>query len=343
MDIIKYEIKRGDTLESIAEQNGISIKELVDFHNKNCGITQQIIGDYIPINVVALFISQEKLKKEKNIEFDHKTRYRCEQLNTTKVEKNITFHCNTKKEYTLETNEKLKTAKVVLKEFLYKINPQNLSTAIEATKELEYDKENVVFLLDDSKKISNILNFEEIKEKWKNFEPKLKNSEFYQQIAKINVNAAEDIIKGGELEFENEINLLKTYNKNLFYHVIFNDYVPSSKSKSLQFLSQIFVDVHAEVELKHSIIKEDDYFVEYRTVGTLLTDKLDLNKIIDQYNEFYKPIIEYGFSEYKYAYRVRRRVEKKTGLVTDATAMMKEEVKNNYQLITQFDLRNIDY
>lgn len=137
--------------------------------------------------------------------------------------------------------------------------------------------------------------------------------------------------------------LRKLLRKNLFYHTLFNKVnTPTDSQEVLSFIYQIFVDVPVEVELQHSIVKEDDYFIEYRTVGTLLKDKLDYDKMINQYNQFYRPIIEYGFSDYDYQYRIRRQVDKKTGLITNASAMMKEEVKNNYQLITQFDLRKVD-
>ena len=356
MEIIEYQIQQGDTLESIAEKRGISIKDLINFHNQNCGVTGIIIHDGLPPFLQYLFLEEnpititQKKEKEKEIQeslwFSEKARYRCEQFNTTKLEDNITFHCNTQKEYTFERSQTRKEVKIRLKDFLYKINPENLAIAIEATKELEFEKENVVFLLDDSNKIQEVQNFNEIREKWEKFKPTLKGSEFYKQIEKINNKAADDIIKGGEIEFENEENLKKTYDKNLFYHVIFNDFIPKIESKEknvIKFLSQIFVEVWVELEVNHSIIKEDDYFVEYKTTGVLQRDKLDDDKIEKQYNEFYKPIIEYGFSEYNYKYSIIRRIEKKSGLIVNATALMLEEVKNNYQLITQFDLKKIDF
>lgn len=150
----------------------------------------------------------------------------------------------------------------------------------------------------------------------------------------------------GGLEFESEANLRKTYDKSLLYHVLFNDYDAHKKREqndTLKFISQIFVNIPIELELQHTIINEDDYFVEYRTVGTLLRNKIDNSVLEDQYNKFYKPIIEYGFTEYNYDYRIRRMVDKKTGMIVNASAMMKEEVKNNYQFITQFDLKKIEY
>lgn len=349
MDYTKYEIQKKDTLESIAKKHKISVNELVDFHNSKASLTHQFFGDNIPFHVEELFVPLIKDEgKENDILADvtHKARYRCEQLNTTKVENNISFHCNTKKEYTLEKDVLANKAKVSLKEYLYKINPENLSLAIEATKDLEFEKENALFQLNKNNEIIEVLNFSQIKNKWDDFKPNLKNSTFYKEIEKINSNAAKDIIIGGGLEFENEQNLRKTYDKSLFYHVVFNDfdaYKTREKNDILKFISQIFVNIPIELELQHSITREDDYFIEYRTVGTLLKNKIDNNILEEQYNQFYKPIIEYGFTEYLYEYRIRRMVEKKTNLIVNAVAFMKEEVKNNYQLITQFDLKQIDY
>lgn len=350
MELIKYEIKKGDTLKSIAEKQGISIEELVNFHNLYCGTTNFIIGNKLPIHLQTILL-EKKTKEEinKTIEdrkFPQKARYRCEQFNTTKVEDRISFHCNTKKEYTVEKNTDNTRAKVKLKEYLYKINPENMSLAIEAVKELEFDKEDVVLALNKDNTIKEVVNFSQIKEKWESFKPKLAASEFYRQVEKINSKAAEDIIKGGALEFENETNLRKTYDKSLLYHVLFNDYDAHKKREKndiLKFISQMFVSIPIELELQHTIIKEDDYFVEYRTVGTLLKDKIDTSVLKDQYNKFYKPIIEYSFTEYNYDYRIRRMVDKRTGTIVNASALMKEEVKNNYQLLTQFDLKQIEY
>ncbi|MBL3550252.1 MULTISPECIES: LysM peptidoglycan-binding domain-containing protein [Chryseobacterium] len=350
MEFIKYDIKKGDTLESIADKQGISIQELINFHNLYCGTTNFIIGEKLPIHLQSLLLEKKtkeeisKIIEDKN--FPLKARYRCEQFNTTKLEDRISFHCNTKKEYTVEKNAAHTRAKVKLKEYLYKINPENMALAIEAVKELEFDKENVVLDLNNDNTIKEVVNFSEIKEKWENFKPKLAASEFYRQVENINSKAAEDIIKGGGLEFENEINLRKTYDKSLLYHVLFNDYDAHKKREKndiLKFISQIFVNIPIELELQHSIIKEDDYFVEYRTVGTLLKDKIDNSVLENQYDKFYKPVIEYGFTEYNYDYRIRRMVDKKTGTIVNASALMKEEVKNNYQFITQFDLKQIDY
>lgn len=348
MEFIKYQIKRGDTLESIALKHELSVAELINFHNLYCGTTNFIIGDRLPIHLQYLILKRTEDEKKETVEekeFQKRARYRCEQFNTTKVEDRVTFHCNTKKEYIVEKDLANGKAKVQLKEYLYKINPENLSPAIEAVKDLEFDKENAILILNENNTIKEVANFNQIKEKWENFKPKLASSEFYRQIERVNSKAAEDIIEGGKLEFSNEANLRKTYDKSLLFHVLFNDFdahKKRDKNETLKFISQIFVNIPVELELQHTIIKEDDYFAEYRTVGTLLRDKIDNAVLEEQYNKFYKPIIEYSFSEYNYEYRIRRMIDKRSGFIINATALMKEEVKNNYQFVTQFDLKQVE-
>ncbi len=312
-------------------------------------MTQQIYGTHIPLHIEKLYINDAADKTESDINeisFDQKARYRCEQFNTTKVENRISFHCNTKKEYTVERNFSERKARIRLKEYLYKINLDNFGLVLEAVKGLEFDKENVVLDLNNDNTINIVANFSEIKAKWEVFKPKLAASEFYRQVEKINSKAAEDIIKGGQLEFDRETNLRKTYDKSLLFHVLFNHFdalKKRDKNDILKFISQIFVNIPLEIELQHTIIKEDDYFVEYRTVGTLLKDNINNTVLEEQYNKFYKPVIEYSFSEYNYNYRIRRMADKKTGIIMNASALIKEEVKNNYQFLTQFDLKQIDY
>ncbi|MGN7988577.1 hypothetical protein ACTJKC_14610 [Pedobacter sp. 22226] len=271
-------------------------------------------------------------------------RYRCEQLNTTKVEDNISFHCTTKKQYHLKYEDSNK-AKVSLEQFLYKINPEPLKDAIIATEPLEYSKENVTVGLSKENTINSILNFEKIKQKWKDFKPELMKTAFYKSLLQHDFNAAESFLAGGDTEFGSEENLIKTYEKSFFFHVLFNDYDPwidRENKQKLKFSSQIFVNVPIELELTHGVIDENSEFVEIMTVGKLTREGLDDKKMEEQYNQFYKPMIEYNYTEYNYEYIIRRVVEKKTALLLSAKANLKEEVKYNYQCITQFDLKKID-
>jgi len=63
--------------------------------------------------------------------------------------------------------------------------------------------------------------------------------------------------------------------------------------------------------LTHGIIDDNGETVEIMTVGKLLKDRLNNQILEEQYNKFYKPMIEYDFTEYNYEYIVRRVIEKK--------------------------------
>lgn len=76
-EVLEYEIKDIDTLESISKQYNQSIEEIVNFHNQNCGITQQIIGDTFPMYLKFLYLNtspsiksdqEEQILKEKALQ-----------------------------------------------------------------------------------------------------------------------------------------------------------------------------------------------------------------------------------------------------------------------------------
>lgn len=370
MEYESYRVPKEEKLENLAKQFGLTTKELQEI-NPNIQTFTNFWGTeaYVVVNQLIKvpvkskekaygdnnldfdFVKSQKEKEAKlseeerflkNLTFDQQVRYRCEQLNMTKIEDRIMFHFNTKKQYLLKNNLLGKISKIQLEEYLYKINPENLADPIEAMKQLEYAKENVILKFNDNG-IEEILNYSKIKTDWNNFIPVLKKMDFYTSLEKLNPNAAQDILKGGDSEFGSKESLKKTYDKNLFFHTLYNSYNPQiSETTLLNFISQIFVNIPIELELQHSIVKEDDFHIEYRTVGTLNRDKINNKVLEEQYNKFYRPIIEYSFSQYNYEYRIRRTVEKKTGLITNAIAMLKEEVKNNYQFVTQFDLKKIE-
>lgn len=288
--------------------------------------------------------SKPDLTDSETAKFPYSAKYRCEQFNTTKVEDSISFHCNVKKQYQLDLDPG-KNAYIKLEQYLYKINPEALGDALAATEALEYDKENVLFKLYPDNSIQSIGNFQEIQQKWEQFKPTLINSSFYRSLASGNPAVASGLIQGGDLEFGTEDNLKKTYEKALFIHVVLNDFDPlkdRDHKQVLQFNSQIFVDIPLELELTHGVIQENDTNTEIMTVGRLNKSKLDEAKLKEQYNNFYKPIIEYDFTEYNYEYIIRRTINNKSGLIINASARLTEAVKYNYQFLTQFDLKMLE-
>lgn len=101
MDFIKYNIKEGSSLESIAKEKGVSVKELLDFHNSNASITEQIYADYIPFHIKSLFLPGVKAARG-DFEYDKSykrsnARYRTEQVNITRIEEEVKSYSKLKK------------------------------------------------------------------------------------------------------------------------------------------------------------------------------------------------------------------------------------------------------
>ncbi len=150
MKIIKYEIKKGDTLVSIAKEFNLPINELLDFHNSHAILTQQIFSTHIPIHINELFIP---IKKEKiiykpfeQIEFQQKARYRCEQINTSKFNNNLVYYFNQKFQYLLKLNLEEEVGFVKLEDYIKEASPKTSEEVFDFIEETEKIKNNFFFL-----------------------------------------------------------------------------------------------------------------------------------------------------------------------------------------------------
>ncbi len=268
-------------------------------------------------------------------------RYRCKQVNVTKIGGVPTFNSDIRKEYIVDYVQRESAAYCKLQDYVFQADPKDFELPLEEMKPLEYAKEDVSFQISDMGTLTAINNFRELQQRWKAFREDFIHTLFYQDIKNVNEKAAADILNAGDKEFAKESSLLKSYDKNLFYHVLFKDYRPSNTNDSLFFLSQIFHDVSLEVPIVHTKALEEEDALIYRSVGELNREKINRNEMIRQYDAIYKPVIKYNFTEYDYEYRIRRKIDRKTGIITSARAILIESVKNNYELISQFDLKQI--
>ncbi|MBW4730718.1 hypothetical protein KZO62_02260 [Prevotella melaninogenica] len=70
-------------------------------------------------------------------------------------------------------------------------------------------------------------------------------------------------------------------------------------------------------------------------------DNINEAKLKEMYDEMYKPLIQFAFSEYDIVYRIEYEIDSKNNLVGNANVYIEEMVKNNYQIISSFDMRKI--
>lgn len=74
-----------------------------------------------------------------------------------------------------------------------------------------------------------------------------------------------------------------------------------------------------------------------------MLDRGNINeaKLKEMYDEMYKPLIQFAFSEYDIVYRIEYEIDSKNNLVGNANIYIEEMIKNNYQIISSFDMRKI--
>ncbi|MGH1520391.1 LysM peptidoglycan-binding domain-containing protein [Chryseobacterium sp. JK1] len=349
MEFIKYEIKKGDTLNSIAEKQGISVKELIRFHNENCGLTNIIIGSSIPLQLSFLILEKNNKKafnEEERDRINYMARYRCEQINISRINNNvITLSANTYSEYLLKRDEIASNIfEVKLVDSTFNADPVIYEQGFDFALKLEKLRTPVVCSIDSSGRIDKIYNEDELRSRWENFrDNKLNSDPVYTQLRTQAPEQAKDLIITGNKEFSSMSDFAMTLDKNLFFHIIFRA-IQGKKLEDydLNQMSQIFPNVDLNTNVIKSLVKEDDNVEVYRLVGTLSKEKISNESLEIMYNEIYKPMIKYSFTEFDYIYRVNYTIDKSSGMLVEGRAALSEKIKNNYEILTEFNIKRVE-
>lgn len=293
INYIIYQVKEGDTLESIAETYQISISDLIRFHNSNSGITQYINSDGLPPFISSIFIKTVE-NKNSSIEdlpslsicpntFGYKLQdfhhYELTIKNSVIfLGKKITENCtniewevdfNTPKEGYLRVKE-LARQKII--EFPKIDLVDIIMGAInEATNEL-------LFRLDAIGKIDMVLNDGEIQKKWSGIKKeRLKTLE-------LNIPELTTMFDVCDDEF---INLSESIQSNLLYNLFL---LPISKVKLVggniskykvlsQFFQPYFIPYNQEIQ----VIDDTNNKVQLS-----LKTKIDQKILSNQFNNIFK-------------------------------------------------------
>ena len=325
MEYIIYEVKADEKLEDIAEKHRVSAEDIKK-SNPNVRIFKSFWGVEVVGCLQQLKIPQKnasntivKIPKEDSLSFEKLARFRCEQTNITKVLDNITFSSIIKTQYLLsEAKEKNhKTLHILLEDYIPQVNPNELEVSFELVKPIEFFKNNVKLMLDANGDVDKIINFNQIEREWIRFKKnELPNINFFNQIKAQSEESARDFIKMGNIEFSNESKFKEVLYKNLFYHIF--------------------------LKVNKTIVSEDENTIVFRLVGNLEKNKISTEELEKQYNEIYKPMLKYSFTDYDYIYRITYTLSKSTGVLLDGKVLLDEKIKNNFECITQFDIKQVE-
>lgn len=236
MEFIKYEIKQGDTLSSIAEKSKITLKEMVKFHNLNCGVTQQIIENNIPLNVKFIYLEvkdQTENKKEvvaKSAELD--ARYRCEQSVMTYIGGVMVNHIDTKREFLVHKFQKGNESfvKTELVENIINSYPEEMKEAVDLVIDIDLLACNILtFLNPKTGKINKIVNHKEIIEKWNIHKEHLNSKYGFLRNSETKKNLLQFVDVNNDI-FTNEKKLIEWVNNKMFFDLFFDKYLVTNNN-----------------------------------------------------------------------------------------------------------------
>ena len=350
MEIIQYEIQQGDTLKLIAEKYNLTVKELVDFHNQQCGITQQIIGDKIPIHVISLLIKKEnnEVEAEDIIGDDSHARYRCEQSVMTYVGDIMMNHADTKREFFVnkyqENGESL--VKVELIENIIETYPEQMNEAVELMSDIDLIACNLLTDLDfRSGKIKNIKNHNEVLEKWKIHKNNLTEKYSYLRNP-TSSNDLKNFINIYDDIFKHQEKLISWVNTKMFFDLFFDKYLVSNKGLFDPFTrtaySQLFEGLPVQLNFRQDIIGETPQTINLRKVSEMQDGGYDIDSFKKIYTEKFLPLVKYKFSEFKLSCRENSTYDLVDRWITKSDVTIIEEIKNNVKIMITYKLTKIE-
>lgn len=348
MEFIKYEIKDGDSLETIANKNNLSVDELIEFHNENSGITQKIDRE-IPIHLKYLLIKysesiQEDIIPDKFLESSLK--YRCEQNVFTYINKVPVSNATTKRDFSVELKvfEGKLLVKVKLLDNILEVNPSNYTEAANVVAQLDLIKCNEVILQinEQDGSILKVVNHQDIIRLWED-----KRREFKANAAHLDAKSkreVDDFINLINDQILIEENLIDDYKSKMFFDVYFNKYLVDAADKldsyKTFFRSQLFEGQKTEIEIRQDIIRQDEDVTTVRKVSETISK--NVQRAEELYNLRYKPMIGYQFSSYEVSYRERSSYNTQKNFLEELDVTIIEQIVNNLELKIHYTVRKIE-
>lgn len=353
MSVVQYKINQGDSLETIAAHFNVSAEELVAFHNKNAALTQQIYGKEIPIHINHLYINPITTINENTsaedldvIRFDRNFLYRTEMTVGTVLEQVMVDNSTCKSQYKVGLDQNNTLAGVQLQEVHVKSSPQIMQAGMELIAEIDKIKCNSVFKLNaDTGKIEKIINYKAILDHWNRYKAGLESRKTVLKMSQ-NRKDIDDFIAGVEGILKPEKNLIEDYYNKMFYELFFTRHLLGNmdflQEYSRTYYSTLFDKEEVTLKFIPTVLEETDEILKIRRVSEMDYPSLNMGRITELYDERIKPMVQFNFSEYNFSYRETLVWNKKEAVLQESHVTIIEEVKNNIQLLIDFNLKRVE-
>ena len=251
-----YKIQKGDTLDRIASNLGISIDELRDFHNRYCELSDLLGGDKLPRNLSYILIPSESSFKNGIIKLeleDNKKRYKITQDSQLFVLNKPITHSIQEIEWEVLYKKGLYNHQIeikVLKKEEKQLNSQ-WNPLLDLLKKLNIPFEKLELELSLEGSANKIINQNEILSKWDNIKSKLENNPDFNEV-----------IKTGDKDYSNSLPVLR---KDILFSLFFSRFYNSEKiynqssviENDKPIYSVLFSGIESKADIKQIIYKKD--------------------------------------------------------------------------------------
>lgn len=271
-------------------------------------------------------------------------RYRSEQNVRTLIGGEMRSQVDVKKEFFIQKLQ-ASTIKVEIVENLIKAFPEAIEAALKLMTGIENLMSTVTVAIDSEGKIASILNHKDMMDRWEEYKEHIKDEYGYLR-NKDSKRELDRFIDLMENQIVNPEKLKASLEQRLFFHLLFDTYLMGdptfNETIERPLHSQLFEGLIIPATMSQDIIKETENTVTLRRVSSYKQEDLDMEELHKQYNEKYKPLALYSFSEYKISFRETVVYDLRNRFIIKADVSIMEEVKNNAQLLVNYSLKKIE-
>lgn len=277
-----------------------------------------------------------------------RSKYRCEQTVVTKINGVVSNHAETKWEFHMTKRQSGGDlyVDVVMADNIINFNPPQLQEAILLLGEVDRIKSDAKVLVDGATgKIARVVNHQEIIGNWNRYKSELTDRYAFIRDKEARKNV-QHFLSLAEAQIVDERQLIADMGTKMFFDLFFDKYLVRQEGLFdpyvRVFYSQLFDGQPVPVRMEQLITAETPDTATVNKVGRMIAAKVDLPAMVKMYDQKYKPVIQYKFSEFDLGYKERYVLNTRDRLIETAEVHLTEEVRHNVQVYIHYTLKRIE-
>lgn len=274
-------------------------------------------------------------------------RYRCEQLNVTKVNGIPVSNSTQKYQYYVKIDLSEKIAQIKLEDHYYNLNPPVLNKIFDFITKTEVIRNDLLFQINADGQLMKVLNQAQQQQKWIDFKnSKEFDTEFIRTLEVTNPEGLKILINEGDNQFLGSRASEEEHRRDLFVWLMFDKHLFNNAAldnpEPFLYQSHLVPPQIIPLNVKETILTQDETKITWRKIFTPDINETLLDEIKRKYDEMHKPQLHYSFTNYNIEIQITKEVNKSSRLLEVAKLGITETIKNNLESYCEFTLRRIE-